>query len=356
MQRSLIVLSAVCALGFSSAYSDELSVPLEGIWKATASTDGGDKNYTVTVTSDGGSLGGTIIEDGKEDSRNLDRVSVEGKAVSIGITFEANGQTGEVKVAAKETDPGKLSGEWSIVDSSGTKLMGGDWTATKEVEESLAGTWDSVVELPESGTMNSVLKFTEKDGGYEGTVESETHNSTVKKVTDADGKVTIDVTIEQEGVQMNAQIRSERDGNDLVGSWHLLDGNGGETASGVWKATKRAEFVLVGSWEITAILPEEKELQATFDIHQTDDGLAGTAKMGDDGTELKSVTVGEDGAVTITLDFEMDGTAGVATIAAAPDGINTLTGKWTFTDGGSENFDGKWSASRADAKRGVLRR
>jgi hypothetical protein len=356
LQRSLLVLSGVCALGFSPAYSDELSVPLEGIWKATASTDSGEKNYTVTVTNDGGALGGTILEDGKEDSRKLDRVSVAGKAVSIGITFEANGQTGEVKVAAKEADPGKLTGEWSVVDSSGTKLMGGDWEATKEIEESLAGTWDSVVELPEGGTMNSVVTFTEKDGGYGGVIESETHKTTVNKIADADGKVTIDLTIEQEGVKMDVQIRSEKDGNDLVGSWHLLDGSGGDTASGGWKATKRAELALEGSWEITAILPEEKEMQATFDISKTDAGLTGIAKMGDDKTELKSVEIGEDGGVTITLNFEMDGTAGLVTIEATPEGTHTLTGKWAFSDGSSENYSGKWSASRAETKRGVLRR
>ncbi|MEZ5328461.1 MAG: hypothetical protein R3F19_25745 [Verrucomicrobiales bacterium] len=356
LQRSFLVLSALFTIGYSPVHSDELSVPLEGIWKATATTDGGDKHYTITVTKDDGSFGGTIAEDGKDDSRKLDTISVDGKAIAISLAIESNGQQGEVKVAAEESGPGTLTGEWSIVNSSGEKLLGGEWEAAKEVAQSLAGTWDSVVDLPEGGTLESVMKVTETDGEYAGTIETSEHKTTVTKITDADGKVTIDLTIEQEGVKMDVQIRSEKDGNDLVGKWHLLDGNGGDTASGGWKATKRDEFALEGSWNITAVLPDEKELQATFEISKSDDGLSGIARLGDDKTDLKSVAIGEDGEVKITLDFEMDGTAGLVTIEATVEGDNNLTGKWAFTDGGSENYDGKWAASRAGQERGVLRR
>ena len=49
--------------------------------------------------------GGGIVEDGKEDGRNLDRVTVEGKAVSIGIDVESDGQKGERSTLASRDLP-----------------------------------------------------------------------------------------------------------------------------------------------------------------------------------------------------------------------------------------------------------
>ena len=125
--RSLSFLFSLCLFGLGLARADELAVPLEGVWKATASTDNGDKYYTLTITKDGESLGGSIVEDGEEDGRNLDRIKVDGTKVSIEIDIESDGQKGIVRVSSAESGPGTLAGTWSILDSSGTSLMSGEW-------------------------------------------------------------------------------------------------------------------------------------------------------------------------------------------------------------------------------------
>ncbi|MGK0184731.1 MAG: hypothetical protein ACI9R3_000505 [Verrucomicrobiales bacterium] len=353
---SILVAAAAAAIALilGSAAAEELAVSVDGVWKVNASTDSGQKHYTMTISNgEGDALSGSIVEDGKDDERKFDRVAVNGKKLTLGIDLESDGQTGVLKVDAKEENPGVLTGKWSIEDSSGTALMGGEWDATKEVVASLAGTWDTVAELPEGGTFDSALVVSGSPGDYSATFEVEEGEVSARGISEKDGKIAIDVVIEQEGVKMDVQLRCELDGNDLIGTWKLTD----DSASGDWKATRRTEFVLAGDWDVLAILPEGEELQALFEIAKGDDGShTGMGKVGDDKSELKSISISDDGEVTITLGFEMDGTAGLATITAEADGDNKLKGKWAFaSDSGSENYDGEWSASRATEKRGVLR-
>ena len=115
LKHSLFAVFSIYLLGLAPASAGELSVPLDGIWKATASTDDGDKHYTITITKDGDVMGGSIIEDGKDDERRLDRVNVDGKNVTIEIDIESDGQNGIVKVAAEEKENGTLIGTWAIL-------------------------------------------------------------------------------------------------------------------------------------------------------------------------------------------------------------------------------------------------
>lgn len=348
------VLFSILGLGVASA--DELPVPLVGVWKATASTDDGDKHYTITISKGEDALGGTIVEDGKEEERNLDRVNVDGKKVAIEIDVESGGQTGIVKVLAEMSEDGTLTGEWSITDTAGTPLMGGEWEGAKENSVLLSGKWDAVAELADGGTLESVLSITGKPGEYEGEFRSERGTRKAKKLTDADESVTIELAVEREGASMDIRIESKVDGADLVGTWYLLDAAGDEVAEGDWKAVKRVEFVLVGSWNVVAILPGGDELSATFDIAKEDDALMGRANIDGNGIDLKSVEIGDEGAVEITFGYEADGTAGLVTVEAKTEGNDALEGKWLFVSSdGSENLEGDLSASRVSVKRGVLR-
>lgn len=353
---SILLAVSVFIVAGNRAKAD-LSVPLEGTWKVNASTDSGQKHYTMTISKKDEVLGGSISEDGKDESRDFDRVSVDGKVVNLGIDIESDGQSGVLKVKAEEKETGTLFGRWSIEDSAGTEFMAGEWEATKEVADSLVGEWDTVAELPDGGNLKSLLTVEGSPGDYSGSFKSEAGKSAVKKIAEEGAKVTIDVVMEREGVTMDVQLRTEKEDDELEGTWHLSDGNGGESASGKWMATRRKAFTIVGNWNVVAILPEGDELQAVFEISESDEGeLVGIAKIDDGQSELKTIAVGEKGEVTMTLGYEMDGTAGLVTIEATTEGDHTLKGNWKFSSvSGSENYEGAWSASRASEKRGVLR-
>lgn len=346
----------VFSLLLPSVLADHHELPIEGVWKTTATTDDGEKHYTLTIIRDGDVLGGNIVEVGKEGGRSLNRVKVDGKTVSIEIDIESDGQAGVVKVMAQDSGQGALTGKWLVADASGTEVMSGDWEGTKVIPFTLAGTWDSVAELPEGNTLESVLTVTGKPGDYAGEFKSENSTTRVSKLSHEDDQVRIEMAIEREGVTMDVEIKARVDGNDLEGGWYLSDGSGGIAAEGDWKAKKRAEFSLEGSWNVVVLLPEGGEMQATFEITRDGTALAGQAKTDNGSAALKSVSVGEDGEITIALDYEADGNPGLVTLSATADGADALKGTWVFAAGAAgENVEGRWNASRAVARRGDLR-
>ena len=82
----------------------------------------------------------------------------------------------------------------------------------------------------------------------------------------------------------------------------------------------------------------------------------GKAKIEENELELKSIKVADKGGISMTLDYEAEGIPGLFTIKVEADGNNVLEGGWAFASAdGSENHEGKLSATRATKKRGVLR-
>jgi hypothetical protein len=346
-----VLFVAIQSAVFSASRAESLSVPLEGSWKVTATTGENDeKFYTLTITKEEKKFGGTFVEDGKDESRELSRVKVDGKKINIEIDIEVETQKGILKIITEEKESGKLTGKWSIEDTAGTEYLSGELVATKEIEATLPGKWDAVATLPNGNERTSVTTIEGTGPDYKGRSESERGTTEIPKIHQEDKHVSIEIPRERDGRAMIIKIKAALEGTTLTGKWTLLDDAGTETATGDWKATKRNEFLFEGKWNLVAIDPDDKEVKVTLDITQKEGVYGGRAEFEKGALDLKEVTH-KKGAVSISVPYESDGTQGLITLKGKAAG-SEIKGTWSFvsTDG-SVTEDGDWSASRGDSSK-----
>ena len=102
-----------------------LSKVAVGSWNVVAVTDDGDMEHQISIKKEGYRYTGTV--EGDAGSLDLENLRVKKNKISFEFAFG----DGTVKVAAAQTGPTKLAGEWTYFDSSDQELGSGKWTANK---------------------------------------------------------------------------------------------------------------------------------------------------------------------------------------------------------------------------------
>ena len=323
-------------LAASPLLAQEKSVDLPGTWNSFASTDDGENEYTLTIKKNESGLSGVSVARDSGEERELDRIKVKDGTVTIEVDIENNGQTGIIRVEAKQTSPGKLEGKWQIVDTAGEEYLSGDWKAKKKVKAKLEGTWKSAATMEDGSDLESNMTIKKSADKYSGNMKSDRGEIALKTIKVDGSKVAMTFDIEVEGESLDGTIDASFSGeNSLDGSWAVKNDSDVEVASGPWNATREG-FDPVGAWEISAVIPDGT-YSAVANIKKNDEGkLVGTIE-GPDGKSRDLDNIKAEGnAISFTTDYESDEATGVITVKtkAGPDG--KLIGTWALTgsDGG----------------------
>ncbi|MEM7387539.1 MAG: hypothetical protein AAF514_21595 [Verrucomicrobiota bacterium] len=107
---------------------------VEGDWVVKATVPESD-DYTgaLTLKKDGEKWKGTSTSDSDGESRDLSTASFEKDQLTFTTPFEAGGAEGTITVKATLKED-KLTGTWSLTDSSDTELASDAWEATRKVK------------------------------------------------------------------------------------------------------------------------------------------------------------------------------------------------------------------------------
>ena len=99
-----------------------------GSWEAKATLpDGGERPSTLTLRQEDGRL--TALVNGENGERKIDRVKWEDGRLLLEIDMERGDRKGVIRVSARKTPSGQLTGTWDVVDDSGNTLVTGPWEA-----------------------------------------------------------------------------------------------------------------------------------------------------------------------------------------------------------------------------------
>jgi len=107
--------------------------PLEvlGSWEVKATLpDGGSRSNILTITETGGLL--EALVSGDQGDKRIDRVKVEKDQLVIELDIEREGRKGVIRVEARSSSPGQLTGSWSARDEAGKTLVTGPWEASRK--------------------------------------------------------------------------------------------------------------------------------------------------------------------------------------------------------------------------------
>jgi hypothetical protein len=345
-----IASSLLLASSLALADHHKKPVALEGIWKATAESDDGERKYTVTVAKKDKSLTGTSVSVESGNERKIDRISIKEKKVTFEYDVERDGDNGIIKVVADEKVAGKLEGKWTVEGADGTVLMSGPWSAEKEVEFSLAGEWDSVGTTKDGEKHPSQIVVSGSGASLKGEFASDNGNLKIDSAK-LDGKnVHFAFVLDFDGTKVPTTIEAKAtDDNTLEGKWIIKNETGEVAATGGWTAKRKLKpaFALAGSWDVVAALPENGEYKATLTIAKKGEAFIGSSK-GDDGepTELKTVTF--DGAKLVyTLGIERNGQTRIITVSAVKEEDDTFKGRWSLAGEDKNEVAGDvWTAKR----------
>ena len=335
----------VLALLISVSYGDHHleGVAIEGAWNVVATSDQGEMTLTWTFKNDG-KLSGESLNHLDGDTRRFDRISVKKKAVTLEMDIEQDGQKGVIKVEAIEKSKGKLSGEWSIIDSEGTVRMNGKVSATKQV--AFAGIWKAESEVPNGNTIQSVVKLSGKNDRLKGTVEGGAGAIEIKKLTAKDNELKINFDLEMNGNTIDVTIEAQPKGdNKLEGRWFVLNENGEEAAEGKWAAERKP--TLAGSWSVVATVPNAADYNGELTLTESNGSYSGSS-TDSSGVETKftKVEVKED-KLMFTVPFEQDGYSGTITVNATLQDNGSMKGEWALTDEtNGEVAREAWTATR----------
>lgn len=351
MHRILTLLSiALMTTGFTGLASAD-TASLAGSWTATAELpDGGTSESTLEIKKEGGEYAGTAATQGGE-TLEITGFKIDGKAVVMDLDFEYDGMELVIRVKAEETEKGKLSGKWLVLDGDDNELVNEDWEAVRtsapeEEEETKAkiaieGDWNAVAST-NNGELKSVATFTKDGNDYGGKTVSE-RGENVFEVVNVEGKtVEIDLTVDYQGTDIPLTIRADLVEEDVLdGKWFVFNEAGEEAASGAWKASRVTSVDLTGTWDIVASTDDsDRELQSVFE--KDGDGFAGSVMTDDGEYEYETVSVsGKE--VKLGVPFG----EGEVQIAAKAENDDKLVGKWTlFDSSGSEVASNDWVATR----------
>lgn len=341
MQLAKTVLVIAISLVVSSPlYADHHEGhQLIGVWNAKASMDGNERDITWTFKKDGDRITGTSHDHENGDDREVDRIKVEGKKVTLEIDIEQDGNKGVIKVIADLATSRTLDGKWSIVGDDGQEYMSGDVEAQKEV--AFAGEWAATAELPDGAELESVVEIKGANKSLSGVIHGENGDLKLEtvKATKKGLRCTFDYNMD--GTDVPIVIETElKDENKLVGEWSTEDGEYG----GKWSAVRKVE-TLAGEWAMTAEVEDSEDYEGVLVIKGDAGSFTGTATTNGEDTKLKSITV--DGKeLTFTVPFEQDGASGIVEVKAKQNDSGELVGEWVLTDDGAEYARGKWEASR----------
>ena len=102
-----------------------------GTWETIASLpDGGTRPGTIVIKEENGQL--TAAASGEQGDRKMDLIKWEKGNLMLERGIERDGRQGKIKVSARESAAGQLTGTWSLTDDGGNELMTGAWEAKKK--------------------------------------------------------------------------------------------------------------------------------------------------------------------------------------------------------------------------------
>ena len=102
-----------------------------GTWETIASLpDGGTRPGTIVIKEENGQL--TAAASGEQGDRKMDLIKWEKGILMLERGIERDGRQGKIKVSARESAAGQLTGTWSLTDDGGNELMTGAWEAKKK--------------------------------------------------------------------------------------------------------------------------------------------------------------------------------------------------------------------------------
>lgn len=335
----IAILASACVAG-----AKEAPVDIVGEWKATGDLpDGGTNASVVTITKDGDELKGVAVNDDNGNETVIDRIKVEGKKVIFEIDVESGGETGLLRVKAELASDTELKGEWALFDDAGEERFKADWKAVREAPPvDIVGEWDAVAKTGDGQELKSLVTFAKKDDKLTGSSKSERNDTTFDSVKLEDNKLTVEMTLDMNGTELDVEIKAEpKETDHLVGKWIIFDDTGQEAASGDWEAKRKASFELVGDWDVVA-KTDDGEMKYETSFAKKDDAHTGSVKS--DAGEIDYDSIKIDGeTVALKLPFG----DGSVKIDAKTDGADKLKGTWTYLDGAdSEAATGEWLATR----------
>ena len=221
------VLAVLTLLIVGSHGFAESNVDLAGKWKASATSDTGDEREIIwTFTKDGDGFTGMSLDKESGDERKLDRVKVSGKQVTLEVDIERDGQTGVIRVVAKQKAPGQISGKWSVVASDGTEYLSGDISAAKQLDVKYAGQWTSVAVLPDGGEYETKMMLSGANDKLKGHFETEDGDRVaIEKITVGDKGMHCEFSFDMDGTTVEVVIDAKpKSDNKLAGEWSLASG------------------------------------------------------------------------------------------------------------------------------------
>lgn len=353
---SIIFAAATGLCSLAVADHHKKPVDLAGVWNATASSDAGEREVTWTIKKNEDGYSGTSLDGESGEERDLDRIKVEEKKVTIEMDIEMDGVKGLIRVIAEEKETNKLKGEWLIAGADGTEFMTGGITAVKEVSVPLAGEWAAVSILPDGTELESTLVLSGENAKLEGLFKGENGELEIGKLTAEDKDLRLDFEMEIQGSPMNVVIESElKEDHLLKGKWIVKGADGNEAASGDWSAKREAESDYAGSWNVTAAVPDGSEYTGSLKLSKDEDGYSGSSESSD-GTskELNSVKI-DDGKLLFTVDFDANEIIGIITVTAEEKEDGSFSGSWSLASDGNEVATDSWSATKSGQKAGAIK-
>ena len=314
------------------------SVDLTGVWHAEAGADGNSRKVTWTFTKDGEKFKGTSFDHETEEERELDRIKVKGKNVTLEIDVEQDGIEGMIVVEVKETAPGKLEGEFEVVGDDGTEYLSGDVTAAKEV--TFAGVWNTVAVLPGGQELESQLKLEGANAKLMGSLVSENGEIKIETIRAKKESLHFEFEFDMDGNTLDVEVKADAKGKDkLVGKWSAS----GE--EGDWSAVRKP--TLVGLWNVVATIPDSADYKGTLMLKKKAGKYSGVSKRDNGDTQDLSKIKIDDQTVMFSTPFEQDGFEGIVTVTAKLRDDGSLDGDWVMVSDGQEVASDSWKATKS---------
>ena len=218
-------------------------------------------------------------------------------------------------------------------------------------EFSVEGTWNAVTTLPSDEERPATVVLTKKDATYEGMVSTSTSERALKEIKISNESVSFAVDFEYNGTPITFTVKAKPEGENLLkGNWVATGEDGGELATGDWKADREIPEAspIAGDWKATAEDPDGNELAFDVKITEAEDKLSGTMKSDAGSLTMKTVTF-KDGEAKMEVGFPYDGQLYPVTISAKVED-DKMSGNWVaLNSSGEEEASGTWKAVRPDA-------
>ena len=227
------------------------SVSLDGKWDVTAAIDDFEtRDSTLTLSHADGKWKGIMVgEDG--ESRDFDRVNIDGHTLIIELDVSQNGQNGVLGAKAELQKNGELSGKWYLRGDDGVEYMTNDWEAVRSLANVAAGNWKATAFTPE-GDLNYTLNLSKKGSSFNGTVASGQGALELSKVKIDKNTLTTENPYGDGSVKVVAKLT---EASKLKGQWFFRDEFGAEVADGEWFANKPSEYAALRAIaDLTAVI------------------------------------------------------------------------------------------------------